>query len=506
MNIFKMALFILLPALHAVYSGATNFTERNFKHTGLSLLLIAITGVLYSTNVYSNGGIMPSDYPDAELINDGREIFLYETFDGNGRTCGTCHLEDNNFTIDPKAIAKLPDDDPLFIAEIEDDNPLAENFEKPELMRKLGLILANTNGLGDLEHSFTMRSVPHMLAMRTSITPPSDAANDGTTVVPDERTGWGGDGAPTNPSASPELRGSLRDFAVGAVTQHFPKTLNREPGDDFRLPTEYELDALVAFTLSLGRQQEFDDFNSIKMFDERADMGRKNYMGEGVTGALTCNACHFNGGANTDPNFDFPASVTSAAFELTNRSFAPRVEELLDQPGDVINGEHMPFDDGFGSDTNLFNVPTVIEAADTGPFFHANQVETVEAMISFYATKRHLRNGEVLPPIVELNGSQVANIGAFLRVLNADENARSAIELIRRAKKLYEPEDRKHNLYLARTEIEDALEVLNGGNLHFADAIPLFKKTRRLINRGRLNKAIKKLSKAREKMIDRSGV
>ncbi len=468
----------------------------------LTILLL----LMYHVAAFASGGIMPQDYPNAGLINNGRWIFFNETFNGNGRTCGSCHREDNNFTIDPKSIASLPDDDPLFVAEREGDNPLAENFEKPELMHKLGLILENTNGFDDLEHNYTMRSVPHLLAMRTSLTPPSDAANDGTDTPPDERTGWSGDGAPTDLSANPELRGRLRDFTVGAIRQHFTKTLNREAGVDFRMPTEYELDALEAFMLSLGRQQEFDDFHLIRMKDERADAGRRNYLGENVAGALNCNACHFNGGANTDPNFDFPPGVTPAAFEMSNRSFAPRVEELIDQPGDILAGGQLPFDDGFGHGSNLFNAPTVIEAADTAPFFHSNQVDTVEAMVAFYATQRHLRNGEVLPPIVGLNGSQVANIGAFLRVLNADENARSAIDLIQRARKLDDMSDRRTNLYLARTEIQDALEVLNGANLHFADAAPLFKKARKLIKRGRLKKAIKKLEQARDAMIDRSGV
>ena len=98
------------------------------------------------------------------------------------------------------------------------------------------------------------------------------------------------------------------------------------------------------------------------------------------------------------------------------------------------------------------------------------------------------------------------SVSAFLRVLNADENARLAIDLISRAKNFYESGDRERGLYLAKTEIEDALEVLNGGNLHFVDAILLFKESRRLINRGRLNKAINKLNKTREKMFDRSGV
>lgn len=42
------------------------------------------------------------------------------------------------------------------------------------------------------------------------------------------------------------------------MRQHFPKTLAREEGVDFRLPTEHELDALEAFQLSLGRPAEID--------------------------------------------------------------------------------------------------------------------------------------------------------------------------------------------------------------------------------------------------------
>ena len=40
--------------------------------------------------------------------------------------------------------------------------------------------------------------------------------------------------------------------------QHFPKTLARQEGKDFRLPTDAELDALEAFQLSLGRQTEIN--------------------------------------------------------------------------------------------------------------------------------------------------------------------------------------------------------------------------------------------------------
>ena len=472
-----------------------------------SLLALGMVAA-YAPQALANGGITPDHYPDANLINEGRRLFFNETFSGNGRTCGTCHAEDNNFTIDPRSISTLNKNNPLFIAERGGNNPLAVNFEEPELMRLLGLIKENTNGFGNLENNFTMRSVNHTLALRTTLTPPSAIANDGTTTPPDERTGWSGDGSPTDLTATPQLRGTLRDFTQGAIKQHFTKTLGRKSDVDFRLATENELDALEAFMLSLGRQEEFDSFEQISMTNPVVAQGRLTSRGIGVRGVLNCTSCHYNGGANTDPTFDFSATgVSPAAFEATNRSFAPRAEELIDQPGDVIfGGNGLPFDDGFGSGTNLFNVPPVIEAADTGPFFHSNQIDTVEGMVSFYATKRHLRNGEVLDPIVELNGSQVVNVSAFVRVLNADENARSTIYLIHRARELHREEDQNINLYLADTEIEDALQVLNAANLHFTDAVPLFERARKLIMRKEMSRAIHVLQKARDAMIDRSNV
>ncbi len=444
-------------------------------------------------------GILPDSFPDADLINDGRDLFFFETFDGNGRTCGTCHPEENNLTIDPRFIATLPNNDPLFVAEFVP--ALMNNFEKPELMRKAALILENTNGFGDLANNFTMRGVPHTLGMRTSLEPPTAAFPDGTTVPPDERTGWSGDGSP--------LQGTLRDFAVGAVTQHFPKTLARQDGSDFRLPTEYELDAMEAFQLSMGRQEEFDDLNTITLTNESADQGRLNFMGVNMGNGTACNACHFNAGANSDP----------AVFgDSTNRSFGPRHDVLEDQPGFVIDPANFPLDDGFGSGTLLFNVPTVVEAADTGPFFHSNSIETVEGAVAFYTSQRVLRDGTVLPAITGLNGAQVANVGAFMRVINADENARSAIELITKsfsfAVTSANAAKRKINLRIARAEAEDAIEVLNEGRLHFADAVPKFKGARddlsRAINTTSFNtrnffmsRARSRLEDARELMINR---
>ncbi len=175
----------------------------------------------------------PEDEREA-LIAKGERLFFEETFGGNGRTCGTCHRRENNFTIDPVFIATLPPDDPLFIAET---NPELAGLEIPILMRRFGLILENVDGTQDPTNKFTMRSVPHTLALSTSI-------GSASTEAPLQNTGWSGDGAPGD--------GTLREFATGAVVQHFTRTLERIPGRDFRLPTPAELEALEAFQAKRG--------------------------------------------------------------------------------------------------------------------------------------------------------------------------------------------------------------------------------------------------------------
>ena len=60
----------------------------------------------------------PPPDPQGELIARGRQLFFNETFNGNGRTCGTCHPAENNLTLDPAFIATLPPNNPLFVAEL----------------------------------------------------------------------------------------------------------------------------------------------------------------------------------------------------------------------------------------------------------------------------------------------------------------------------------------------------------------------------------------------------
>ena len=107
-------------------------------------------------------------------------------------------------------------------------------------------------------------------------------------------------------------------------------------------------------------------------------------------------------------------------------------------------------------------------------------------MIAFYTSNRNFRDPIMNPPaavLVPLNSSQLSNVAAFIRVLNADENSRQAIELIEYSEMLSREKDKETNVKLAISEIEDALMVLNESRLHSTDAVPLYKGALKKLNR-----------------------
>ncbi len=373
-----------------------------------------------------------------ERLLQGAELFFNERFDGNGRTCATCHPADNNFTLDPGFIARLPADDPLFVSET---NPALAGLENPRLLREFALVLENVDGF---DRPGVLRGVPHMLALATSVQ-----------SFAGPRTGWSGDGAPGD--------GTLRSFALGAVTQHFTRTPARIAGVDFRAPTDAELEALDAFQLALGRQA--DPSLPLPLRGARARNGQAVFLDDSVG---RCNRCHVNAGATA--NFGGP-SLGNDNFDTAIDRFAPQRPR---PPGEII-----PPDGGFGSiargvspggfGDGRFNTPPLVEAADTPPFFHNNNIETIEDAVAFYTSAEF--NGspgafEAGGPI-DLDPAQVTDVAAFLRVINALENIRSAGGMLDDARGLTaEPALLARILALAAKDLDDAIRVLEGGALH----------------------------------------
>jgi hypothetical protein len=382
----------------------------------------------------------------------------------------------------------LPQNDPIFVAETQP--ALAQNFENPTLMRKFGLILENLDGFTNLSTNFVMRGVPHTLAMLPTTLRPRSAlvlsfGVDVTAVPPNERTGWSGDGAPGT--------GTLREFIIGAITQHYPRTLARVPASggiagDFRLPTIAELDELEAFQKSTGRRSDLvlTGTGALRLKNESAARGQVifNTVGNfpilGIVGsnngAGKCFFCHNGGGAGDGVEVQFFGVAPTAT---SNLNFNTGIENQPSRPQTLVSpAQLIPRDGGFGTLLNgdgrggrgdgTFNVPVLIEAADTPPFFHDNSIGTLEGAVEFYNSDSFNNSpaGGFVGNI-KLQATEVEAVASFLRVINALENIRSARDLAIRARNSTSQSIADELLRLSIAEIKDAIKVLNCANLHF---------------------------------------
>jgi cytochrome c peroxidase len=421
--------------------------------------------------ILTSGGVTAQD---AALIERGRKLFMEETFGGNGRTCATCHPPSNNFTVDPAWIRTLKGNDPIFLTG--PNMPELKSIEVRNLLRNHALFLENVDGL---DQPGVLRSAPHTLALRQSLNPEQKLANAGITHA----TGWSGDGSPGRKPEDPQ-GGSLRNFAKGAVIQHFTKSPNRIAGVDFRLPEPDELAAMEAFQLSLDRQAEIDITPAALSFtDDFVNTGRDLFISAPTrkrTGS--CNFCHNNAGA------------TTAFTDRVNSNFATGANRLANAPA-CLPGFKAPFDGGFGvlpatvvaraevcgkgpkggpkafstsQGDMTTNTPPLIEAADTPPFFHNNSAAKIEDAVAFYtsdifqASPGSAGGGGAFV----LSKEQINQIAAFLRALNVLENIRSSNEYDRRATQAGDPAREapaEFLVELAIAETTDAIQVLTGG-------------------------------------------
>ncbi len=221
-------------------------------------------------------------------------------------------------TIDVDFIAQLLDENPndlLFIADFSaeaqallgvdlppfdptDSTKLA--FEDPFLMTTRGLILENIPGLelvpdGDDNHLLNppvFRGVPALFNLEFT----APYGYNGNIVT-------------------------LQDFAMGAVIQHFPKTLDRIEGVDFVLPTAAELAAMEAFMLS-NTSPANGNFKiegprsllSIPEDKKAQDTTRPEVRGRELLFSVGCTSCHggpvFDGGNRATGVEDLAISKT----------------------------------------------------------------------------------------------------------------------------------------------------------------------------------------------------
>jgi hypothetical protein len=220
----------------------------------------------------------------------------------------------------------------------------------------------------------------------------------------------------------------------------------------------------VAFLRTIGRTNELT-LTSVSLNEPDAEAGRLTFL----TPAKRCNGCHSNAGANVAANF--------------NRNFDTGVERARVA---ALNTQGIPFDGGFGSpgpmapfnfDANHdgildsfgnggFNTPPLIEAADTGPFFHTNAFNTIEDAIGFYTSTAFAQSPAGAGNPIPLDATEIAHLGKFLRTLNVAFNAQMALARINAVVSILDGlgdgslQVQLDLLDLAAAEVDDAVDLL----------------------------------------------
>ena len=137
--------------------------------------------------------------------------------------------------------------------------------------------------------------------------------------------------------------------------------------------------------------------------------------------------------------------------------------------------QNFPKDGGFGQGVNsegtygngTFNIASVVEAADTGPFFHNNSVNTLEEVVQFYSSPAF--NGPAVPPSArfDFTPAQVEQLADFMRAINALQNIEVARRELREimANRSDAPREQGNRLRMAIEESGDSIDVLRQGNV-----------------------------------------
>ena len=390
----------------------------------------------------------------------GRTLFEKETFLGNGRTCATCHRSQDDFGLTAVRVASLPANDPLFIHEL-NVNRIVVNAGGSVLSSSVngtqpsdfflsgsitgslsgassavvlagsgtnyfilggtnlnmpGNVLSDTNGNKGTLVSFTLGTLDGMNLENSTL------MRGGRALILENINGF---------TQAPFMRGSpplvnalhtapyglsgefmnLRDFSTGAVRQHFPRSINRVAGVDFRDPTTAELQALEAFQQSLlgPTNGVFDDANRFARFatTEAQKRGRDLFFG-----AARCAVCH-DGKALATSSGEFGTSLGA------NESFNTGVANLLINTQDGLPTEQ---DIGQPANSRRFSTPGLFGVRKTAPYFHDHSKPDLTEAILFYDSTQFKQS----PAALQIgagnlfDGFTVGNVGnirAFLESL-----------------------------------------------------------------------------------------
>lgn len=135
-------------------------------------------------------------------------------FAGNGRSCASCHRPEDNFGLTAETRDALPADDPFFYDQLDEDQMLLRNH---------GLVHVIGDGLDEF------RQTPALNELCTLCDKKGNCESLG---LNSDRTR------------------NLRAFTLGAVINHHAISVVRDPGVDFVLPSDKQLDDLVRYMIS----------------------------------------------------------------------------------------------------------------------------------------------------------------------------------------------------------------------------------------------------------------
>jgi cysteine-rich repeat protein len=197
----------------------------------------------------------------------------------------------------------------------------------------------------------------------------------------------------------------LQTFAAMAVRQHFPRSLARIPGVDFREPRHFELAALEAFMQSIfaGDQSGLNPWQLV--LGPAADRGRALFLG-----AARCSVCHGGWFLSTPKPVVFPPRFdTGVARQPIN---------LVSPPGFPECPPIGPLEEG-----RLFDVPTLVGVRDTAPFFHDNSAATLREAVAFYSSESFNQSpAAAIVGTIALSPEEIDDLTAFLESLTACGN------------------------------------------------------------------------------------
>jgi hypothetical protein len=405
-----------------------------------------------SADLFLSGSPTPtpaggSPFNDSQAdIDAGRVLFSQETFGGNGRTCASCHVLALNGGLPPSNIAQRLTTlsttfDPLFIAEpnmnlntltvdasvsFAVDQVLTGTANGAPAKVKVRAALSGTQYLvhGGIAPALTVGSVISNGTVSAKVVSIVKGDLDGLenpqkmhgpSVSPSFPQGRGLileniDGFQVAPvfRKSPHIQNlkftapfgfsndiqTLEEFSVGAVKQHFPRTLARREGIDFRLPTAEEQRLMKVFMRSLdsipgtGLVSKFALGNFTRTTAQRR--GRTLFEEQG------CNGCHFG------PVLAGPQFQTGINNQPIN--------------GPAPSGDGLPMDSNPpGGPTNrAIGVPGLFNVKRNPPFFHEASSATVLDAVNFYIspTFQASPEGPFFP--IAFDAAGAADITSFL--------------------------------------------------------------------------------------------